>query len=78
KRIKSENPLNYNNEYLDRLEETKNSYLRNIAIIQKSIETKRSSLPPLSPENIAHLEKQLYELPINGETLKKVKQEAEK
>ncbi|CAG8458434.1 11227_t:CDS:1, partial [Ambispora gerdemannii] len=78
KRIKSENPLNYNNEFLNRLEETKNSYIRNLTIIQKSIETKRSSIPLLSPEDIAHLEQQLYELPINGETLKKVKQEAKK
>ncbi|CAG8469143.1 12020_t:CDS:1 [Ambispora leptoticha] len=77
KRLKNENPY-YNNELLERLEQTRNIYLKNIEVIQKSIQTKNPSLPSLLPEDIAQLEQQLYNLPINGETLRKIKQEAER
>jgi GTPase SAR1 family protein len=75
---KSADPSRYDDEILKGLEATKRSYLEQIEVIRKAIETNDPSMPTISPNDIANLEQQLYNLPINGHTLKKVKDEAKR
>lgn len=46
--------------------------------IKKAIENNDSTLSNISPDKIANLEQQLYTLPLNGETLKNIKVQAER
>ncbi|POG58249.1 hypothetical protein GLOIN_2v1732398 [Rhizophagus irregularis DAOM 181602=DAOM 197198] len=75
---KSADPNRYDDEILKGLEATKRSYLEQIEVIKKAIETNDPSMPTISPNDIAKLEQQLYNLPINGHTLKKIKDEAKR
>ncbi|RIA81664.1 hypothetical protein C1645_547454 [Glomus cerebriforme] len=75
---RSADPVNYDDDILNGLEETKKSYLEQIEVIKQAIESNDPSMPPISPNDIAKLEQQLYDLPINGHTLKKIKNEAKR
>ncbi|RGB32327.1 hypothetical protein C1646_743944 [Rhizophagus diaphanus] len=75
---KSADPNRYDDEILKGLEATKRSYLEQIEVIKKAIENNDPSMPTISPNDIAKLEQQLYNLPINGHTLKKIKDEAKR
>ncbi|PKC66902.1 hypothetical protein RhiirA1_379475 [Rhizophagus irregularis] len=75
---KSADPNRYDDEILKGLEATKRSYLEQIEVIKKAIENNDPSMPTILPNDIAKLEQQLYNLPINGHTLKKIKDEAKR
>ncbi|GES75092.1 P-loop containing nucleoside triphosphate hydrolase [Rhizophagus clarus] len=75
---KSADPNRYDDEILKGLEATKRSYLEQIEVIKKAIENNDPSMPTISPNDVANLEQQLYNLPINGNTLKKIKDEAKR
>ncbi|CAB4483553.1 unnamed protein product [Rhizophagus irregularis] len=75
---KSADPNRYDEEILNGLEATKRNYLEQIEVIKEAIKNNNPSMPAISPNDIAELEQQLYELPINGHTLKKIKDEAER
>jgi GTPase SAR1 family protein len=74
---KGNDPELYDDRILKGLEETKKSYLEQIKFIKQAINNNDPSISPISPEDIVELEQQLYNLPINGSTLKKIKEEAE-
>ncbi|GBC10769.1 hypothetical protein RclHR1_00990002 [Rhizophagus clarus] len=74
---KGSDPELYDDKILKGLEETKMNYLEQITFIKQAINDNNSSISPISPEEIVELEQQLYNLPINGSTLKKIKEEAE-
>ncbi|RIA81662.1 hypothetical protein C1645_789946 [Glomus cerebriforme] len=75
---KSANPSYYDERILKGLETTRDSYMKQVEVIKKAIENNDSSKPPIPPKEIAELEQQLYNLPLNGLTLKKLKYEAER
>ncbi|CAB4492071.1 unnamed protein product [Rhizophagus irregularis] len=75
---KSVDPNNYDDEILKGLETTKRNYLAQIEIIKKAIDSNDPSMPPILPDDIAELEQKLYDLPINGQTLRKIKDEAKR
>ncbi|GBC01567.1 hypothetical protein RclHR1_04230012 [Rhizophagus clarus] len=64
-----------NDEIISGLETTKKNYLESIEVMIKNND---SSMHPISPKDIAEFEQQLYSLKINGSTLKKMKDEAER
>ncbi|CAI2171856.1 14214_t:CDS:10 [Funneliformis geosporum] len=78
----------FNNAYADYLDHfieqekikknRKKEYMEKIEAINKAIENNDPSVPPVSPEDISNLEEQLYTLPINGHTLKNIKDGAER
>ncbi|RHZ62066.1 hypothetical protein Glove_344g51 [Diversispora epigaea] len=70
---KNSDRANYDNGILTRLENTKKEYLKKIEVIKKAIESNDPSESPVTPNDIANLEKELYNLKINGETLKNMK-----
>ncbi|CAG8671640.1 1011_t:CDS:1, partial [Acaulospora morrowiae] len=74
---KSSDPAIYDNRILIGLEAVKREYSEKISIIKKAIETNDPSVPPFSLKEISDLIQELYELPLNGQTLKKIKMEAE-
>ncbi|PKC66901.1 hypothetical protein RhiirA1_511006 [Rhizophagus irregularis] len=74
---KGNEPELYDDRILKGLEETKKNYLEQIKFIKQAINNNNPSISPISPEDIVELEQQLYNLPINGSTLKKIKEEAE-
>ncbi|CAG8615968.1 4350_t:CDS:1 [Ambispora gerdemannii] len=76
-RKRGEDPKNYNNKILERLKKTKETYLRKIEIIKQAIEKKDNSLAKILPKDISKFEQQLYNLEINGSTLKKIKKVTE-
>ena len=65
---KNTDPNRYDEEILKGLENTKRIYLEQIEVIRQAIEKNDPSKPPISPSDIANLEQQLYDLPINGVT----------
>ncbi|PKC66020.1 hypothetical protein RhiirA1_419819 [Rhizophagus irregularis] len=69
------NSRHYDERILRGLEATKEDYLKQVEVIKQEIENNDSSI---TPNEIADLEKQLYDLPINGPKLKKLKYEAER
>ncbi|CAG8591739.1 8010_t:CDS:1, partial [Funneliformis caledonium] len=71
-------PDNYDDEILKGIETSKIVYMEKIEAIKKAIENNDPSVPPISPEDISNLEEQLYTLPINGQTLKNIKDGAER
>ncbi|RIA87174.1 hypothetical protein C1645_878195 [Glomus cerebriforme] len=73
---KSVDPNHYDDEILKGLENMKKSYLEQIVVIKQAIESNDPSMPPISPSDMNKLEQQLYNLPINGHTLKKIRDEA--
>ncbi|GBC01557.1 hypothetical protein RclHR1_04230002 [Rhizophagus clarus] len=75
---KSTDPNNYDEEILKGLETTKRTYLTKIEIIKRAIESNDSSISSILPDKIAELEQKLYDLPINGRTLEKIKNEAKR
>ncbi|PKY51376.1 hypothetical protein RhiirA4_446799 [Rhizophagus irregularis] len=75
---KSADPNNYDGEILKGLETTKRIYLEQIEVIKRAIESNDPSMSPILPDDIAELEQKLYDLPINGQTLKKIKTEAKR
>ncbi len=75
---KSADPNRYDDEILKGLEATKRSYLELIEIIKQAIDNNDPNMSPVSPDDIAELEQQLYNLPINGQTLKNIKNEAKR
>ncbi|GBC01566.1 hypothetical protein RclHR1_04230011 [Rhizophagus clarus] len=72
------NSSNYDDRILEGLKITRVTYLKQVEIIKQAIENNDSSKPPITPKEIVELEQQLYNLPINGQTLKKLKYEAER
>ncbi|CAG8615329.1 8808_t:CDS:2 [Ambispora gerdemannii] len=70
---KSVDPANYDDGVLQGLEKTKKEYLAKIEVIKKAIACNDPSESPVSPDEIAKLEKELYNLKLNGETLKNMK-----
>ncbi|CAG8547927.1 725_t:CDS:1 [Diversispora eburnea] len=70
---KNSDRANYDNRIIERLENTKKEYLKKIEVIKKAIESNDPSETPITPSDIAKLEKELYNLKINGETLKTMK-----
>ncbi|GBC01561.1 hypothetical protein RclHR1_04230006 [Rhizophagus clarus] len=74
----SADPNRYDEEILKRLEATKRSYLEQNEVIKKAMENNDPSMPSISPNDVANLEQQLYNLPINDNTLKKIKYEAKR
>ncbi|CAB5327258.1 unnamed protein product [Rhizophagus irregularis] len=75
---KSADPNRYDDEILKGLEATKRSYLEQIEVIKKAIENNDPFMPTISPNDLSKLEQQLYNLPINGHTLKKIKDETKR
>ncbi|GES75094.1 P-loop containing nucleoside triphosphate hydrolase [Rhizophagus clarus] len=75
---KSADPNNYDEEILKGLEATKRNYLAQIEVIKKAIDSNDPTMPPVLPDDIAELEQKLYDLPINGQTLRKIKEEAKR
>ncbi|PKY41532.1 hypothetical protein RhiirA4_441362 [Rhizophagus irregularis] len=75
---KSADPNRYDDEILKGLEATKRSYLEQIEVIKKAIENNDPSMPTISPNDIANLEQQLYNLSINCHTIKKIKDETKR
>ncbi|CAG8663956.1 2548_t:CDS:1 [Cetraspora pellucida] len=76
---KSADPANYNNNaIIEGLEKTKREYLEKIEVIKKVIAANDSSDDVITPEDIIRYEKELYNLQINGETLKNMKFMAER
>lgn len=73
---KSSDPTHYNDQILDELEKTRRNYIEQVEIIKEAIKNNDPSISQISPDEIANLEKQLYNLQINGETLKNIKNEA--
>ncbi|RGB27693.1 hypothetical protein C1646_819606 [Rhizophagus diaphanus] len=69
------NSRHYDERILRGIEATKEDYLKQVEVIKQEIENNDSSI---SPNEIADLEQQLYDLPINGPKLKKLKYEAER
>ncbi|CAG8596056.1 12067_t:CDS:1 [Ambispora leptoticha] len=74
---KNADPNNYDNRILEGLKSTKKEYMEKIMVIKKAIENDDPSLQPISPDDIANFEQQLYKLSLNGQTLKKIKEQAE-
>ncbi|RGB27690.1 hypothetical protein C1646_657927 [Rhizophagus diaphanus] len=72
------NPSHYDDRVLRGLVTTKDNYLNQVETIKQAIEINDSSKPQITPEEIAELEQQLYNLPINGQTLKSLKFEAQR
>jgi GTPase SAR1 family protein len=72
------NPSHYDDRVLRGLETTRDTYLKQVEIIKQAIENNDSSKPPITPEEITELEQQLYNLPINGQTIKRLKDETER
>ncbi|CAG8745968.1 23507_t:CDS:1 [Dentiscutata erythropus] len=70
---KSHDPANYNNAIIEGLEKTKREYMAKIEIIKKAIASNDSSGDIITSEDIIKYEKELYNLEINGETLKNLK-----
>ncbi|RHZ82156.1 hypothetical protein Glove_113g10 [Diversispora epigaea] len=70
---KNSDRANYDDSIITRLENTKKEYLKKIEVIKKAIESNDPSEPPVTPNDIAKLEKELYNLKINGEALKNMK-----
>lgn len=75
---KSSDPSIYDDRILRKLETLKREYLEKIAIIKKAIESNDHSVPQISLREISNLEQELYELPLNGETLRRIRMEAER
>ncbi|RIA87173.1 hypothetical protein C1645_714063 [Glomus cerebriforme] len=75
---KSADPSHYDDDILKGLENTKKNYLEQIEIIKKAIANDDPSMPTISPNDIAKLEQQLYDLPENGHILKNIKDEAKR
>jgi len=75
---KSADPDNYDERILKGLETSKREYSEKISAIKKAIEKNDSTLSNISPDEIANLERQLYTLPLNGRTLKNIKEQAER
>jgi GTPase SAR1 family protein len=71
-------PSHYDDRVLKELEITKDTYVKQVEVIKQAIENNKSSKTPITPKEIAELEQQLYNLPINGQTLKRLKYEAER
>ncbi|PKY55550.1 hypothetical protein RhiirA4_504556 [Rhizophagus irregularis] len=69
------NSSHYDERILRRLEATRENYLKQVEVIKQEIENNNSSI---TLKEIAKLEQQLYDLPINGPNLKKLKYEAER
>ena len=74
---KNADPIRYDDEILRGLEKTKRTYLEQIEVIKQAIKENHLS-EQISPNDIANLEQQLYDLPINGQTLRKIKVEAKR
>jgi GTPase SAR1 family protein len=75
---KSADPSRYDDDEIFKgLEATKRSYLEQIEVIRKAIENNDPSTPTISTNDIVKLEQQLYNLPINGHTLKKIKDKSD-
>ena len=70
---KANDYFNYNNEILKGLEETKNVYLMKIKTIKEAIKNGDSSEQLISPEDIEKYAQRLYDLKINGEALRDIK-----
>ncbi|RHZ61186.1 hypothetical protein Glove_349g81 [Diversispora epigaea] len=70
--------VNEDNKILGELETVKREYSQKIAIIKRAIETNDLSMPQISLKEISHLEQELYKLPLNGQTLKRIKAEVER
>ncbi|CAG8589832.1 3567_t:CDS:1 [Funneliformis mosseae] len=64
---------NYNDAFLERLEQSKKEYLEKVKVIKKATEISNPSETPISPNDIVNLEKELYHLKLNGEELKNLK-----
>ncbi|RGB22399.1 hypothetical protein C1646_776149 [Rhizophagus diaphanus] len=75
---KNANPNHYDDRILRGLETTRDNYLKQVEVIKQAIDSNGNSKILITPKEIAELEQQLYNLPINGQTLKKLKQEAER
>ncbi|PKB99534.1 hypothetical protein RhiirA5_403595 [Rhizophagus irregularis] len=69
------NSSHYDERILRGLEATRENYLKQVEVIKQEIENNNSSI---TLKEIAKLEQQLYDLPINGPNLKKLKYEAER
>ncbi|RIA85229.1 hypothetical protein C1645_782329, partial [Glomus cerebriforme] len=77
-KVKKSADPSYDESILEGLKTTRDSYMKQVEVIKKAIENNDPSRPPIKPEQIAKLEQQLYNLPLNGLTLKKLKYEAER
>ncbi|CAG8717806.1 21114_t:CDS:1 [Dentiscutata erythropus] len=75
---KAADPLNYNDAIFEGLEKTKREYLEKIKIIKEAIATNDPSEYVITPEDIKKYENDLYNLKINGVSLKKMKYVAER
>ncbi|CAB4395285.1 unnamed protein product [Rhizophagus irregularis] len=75
---KSKKSTDDDDEIINGLEITKRNYLKEIEVIKRAIENNDSSMPPILPKDITEFEQQLYNLKINGSTLKRMKDEAER
>ncbi|CAG8731795.1 16041_t:CDS:1, partial [Dentiscutata heterogama] len=70
---KAADPLNYNDALIEGLEKTKREYLEKIKIIKEAIAANDPSEYVITPEDIKKYENDLYNLKINGVSLKKMK-----
>nr|CAG8433137.1 656_t:CDS:1 [Entrophospora candida]CAG8533703.1 13627_t:CDS:1 [Entrophospora candida] len=69
---------NYNKEILEGLEKSKSEYLTKVKILKEAMENDDSSMSTISPEEISDYEQELYNLPLNGSSLKELKEAAER
>ncbi|CAI2188003.1 19094_t:CDS:1 [Funneliformis geosporum] len=75
---KCADPDNYDDKILKGIKTSKKEYMEKIEILKKAIAKKDPTVQPVSPEDVFNLEQRLYTLPINGQTLKNIKDEAER
>jgi len=69
---------NYNKEILEGLAKSKSEYLTKVKILKDAMENDDSSISTISPEEISKYEQELYNLPLNGSSLKELKEAAER